>query len=173
MPHSRTGARAPLAGNRAATPTKDVEAALDAHIRDAGLSFDRLGLHIGVDGETLRLMLDPDDRRVLGASRLLPLLRALGTPEPFNAAARLPGHQIAGDQHQLLPIAARASTGDVLVDVASGARECGALVEMVAVAAADGIDPLEAAVVLRSLRPHLERLHGVCAQLEAIARRSA
>lgn len=172
MPYGRTRTLAAQVGNRAQTPTKPLEAALDAHIRDGGLGWDRLGLAVGCDGETLRLACDPGDRHVLAASRLVPLLRALGTPEPLNAYLRLPECRIGGELHQLVPVVAHASSGDVLLDAASGSRELGAGVEAIALSLADGrLDPVEAAAVLHLVRPCSERLLGLCAQLEAIARR--
>lgn len=171
----RTGAPSPLVGNRPQSPlacAKDVETACDAYIRDTpGLSFDRVGLALGLDGETLRLMLDPGDRRQLGASRLLRLLRAFGTPEPLNAVARLPGNEIGGLTHQLVPVVVRPCSGDLLGETAAGARECTTALEALISCLADGVDPIEAATLLRLYRPLSERLLGVVAQLEAIARR--
>lgn len=180
MPHEKTtSARCDRVGNAATTATSsygwEVEAACDAFVRGpgSGLTFDRLGLSVGLSGEALRLMLDTDDRHQLGASRLPRLLRALGTPEPFNAVMRLDGHQIGGLVHQLLPVPTRGSSGDVLADTAAGARELTTILETLVGLMDGGIDAVEAAIVLRLFRPHLERLHGVIGQLEAIARRGA
>lgn len=175
---ARTRASATGVGKLQASPTnysKDFEAAVDAHIRapKSGLTFDSVGLRIGIDGETLRRMLDPGDRLQLGSSRVMPLLRALGTSEPFNAYARLDGHQVGGVMQQLLPTAVRASTRDLQRDIGGAARELGEIVEAVADALSDDgrINALEATGLLSLLGPHVERLHGVIAQLETLERR--
>jgi len=181
MPSSsdnRTRTPAARVGETASTPAygKEFESCLDAYIRDeAGLSFDAVGAGCGLNGETLRLMLDPGDRHQLGASRTARVLRRLGTAEPFNRYMRIDGNQIGGVVHQLVPVVLRPCTGNVLVDLGGGARELGAIVEEVAGAVAgDGkIDAIEAAAALRLVRPHVERLMGVVAQLEAIARRES
>lgn len=174
---SRTGTRPPKAGGYDHAPaySKDLECILDADVRDSGISFDALGAAVGVDGETLRNMLDAADRRQLGASRIARVLRRLGTPEPFNRYMRIDGNQIGGVVHQLVPVHVRAAGVDLLTDAAANSRELSEIVERLAYAlASDGrVDAVEASDSLKLVRPALERLCGVCAQLEAIARRTA
>ena len=114
MPHTRTPSRPGMVAVGGPTAPKDVEAAFDGHMRDAGVSFDAAGLALNLTGEALRTMLDPGDRHVLAASRVVPLMRRLGTVEPYNAYLRLPECRVAGVMHQLLPVVARPSSGDVM-----------------------------------------------------------
>ena len=174
MPHTRTPSRPGMVAVGGPTAPKDVEAAFDGHMRDAGVSFDAAGLALNLTGEALRTMLDPGDRHVLAASRVVPLMRRLGTVEPYNAYLRLPECRVAGVMHQLLPVVARPSSGDVMLDAATGIRELGGVVENAAIAMTDGrIDPIEAAALAKVARPFLERMTGLVAHLEAIARRDA
>lgn len=167
MPHTRTPSRPGMVAVGGPTAPKDVEAAFDGHMRDAGVSFDAAGLALNLTGEALRTMLDPGDRHVLAASRVVPLM-------PYNAYLRLPECRIAGVMHQLLPVVARPSSGDVMLDAATGIRELGGVVENAAIAMADGrIDPIEAAALAKVARPFLERMTGLVAHIEALARRDA
>lgn len=169
---NRTRASASLVGKTASLPTydKDLESAFEACRHSMRLSYDSLGNAIGLNGETVRQMFEPTDRHHLGASRIARILRAFGTAEPFNAYMRLPGHEIGGIPHQLVPCP-RASSGDLLADTAAAARECTTALEVLIELMEGGVDPLEAVTLLRLYRPMSERLLGAVAQLEAIARR--
>ena len=56
MPHTRTPSRPGMVAVGGPTAPKDVEAAFDGHMRDAGVSFDAAGLALNLTGEALRTM---------------------------------------------------------------------------------------------------------------------
>lgn len=80
--------------------------------------------------------------------------------------------ETGGVTHQLVPCP-RASSGDLLADTAAAARECTTALEVLIELMEGGVDPIEAVTLLRLYRPLSERLLGVVAQLEAIARRDS
>lgn len=175
MPTTRTPSRPGMVAVGGHTPPKDVEAAIDGYMRSesCGVSFDSAALTLGVTGESLRLQLEPGDRHVLPASRVIPLLRRLGTVEPFNAYLRLDGCKIGGLTHQLVPVVVRPCSGDVLADTAEGTREIAVALQAVIARMDGGIDPVEARELAPLYRALTERLAGLTAHVEALARREA